>query len=60
VSSYAPPPPAGVQSGLFVSLTLSASGLAFLAGFGVEGVFSMLQALSRRMFSAEAPRTGAA
>jgi len=59
VSSYAPPPPAGVQSGLFVSLTLSASGLAFLAGFGVEGVFSMLQGLARRMFSAEAPRTGA-
>ena len=57
VSSYAPLPQAGAQSGLIVSLTLSASGLAFLAGFGVEGVFSMLQTLVRRMFSGDVPRT---
>ena len=56
VSSYAPPPSAGVQSSLIASLTLSASGLAFLAGFGVEGVFSMLQTLVRRVFPAENPR----
>ncbi len=56
VSSYAPPPGAGVQSSLIGSLTLSASGLAFLAGFGVEGVFSMLQTLVRRVFPAENPR----
>jgi hypothetical protein len=56
VSSYAPPPQAALQSSLIASLTLSASGLAFLAGFGVEGVFSMLQGLVRRIFSGEAPK----
>ena len=56
VSSYAPPTSTGVQSSLIASLTLSASGLAFLAGFGVEGVFSMLQTLVRRIFPAENPR----
>ncbi len=35
---------------LLNSLTLSASGVAFLAGFGVEGVFSMLEMLVRRVF----------
>jgi hypothetical protein len=59
VSSYAPLPPASAQSGLIVSLTLSASGLAFLAGFGVEGVFTLLQTLVRRMFSGDAPRGSA-
>lgn len=34
------------------SITLSASGLAFIAGFGVEGVFGMLDSLVRRVFSA--------
>jgi hypothetical protein len=31
---------------------MSASGVAFLAGFGVEGVFSMLQSLVARVFAA--------
>jgi hypothetical protein len=31
---------------------LSVSGIAFLAGFGVEGVFSMLQTLVSRVFIA--------
>lgn len=42
-----------VASGdLIGALTLSASGLAFLAGFGVEGVFTFLQSLVTRVFPA--------
>ena len=43
----------GTASGLASSLTLSASGLAFLAEFGVEGVFRMLQALVTRVFASD-------
>ncbi len=43
--------PAGAA--LADSITLSASGLAFIAGFGVEGVFGMLDSLVRRIFSAD-------
>jgi hypothetical protein len=32
------------------ALSLTASGIAFLAGFGVEGVFSMLESVVRRVF----------
>ena len=39
------------------SITLSASGLAFIAGFGVEGVFGMLDSLVRRVFSANQDRS---
>lgn len=39
-------------SSLISSLTLSASGVAFLAGFGVEAVFSLLEALITRVFAA--------
>jgi len=61
VSSYAGPgqPTPGSASGtptpgLFVaSLTLSASGLAFLAGFGAEAVFMLLQALIGRVFATQ-------
>jgi len=60
VSSYAPLPAAGAQSGVIASLTLSASGLAFLAGFGVEGVFTLLQTLVRRMFTGDAQKGSAA
>lgn len=35
---------------LVSSLTLTASGVAFLAGFGVETVFTMLQSLIDRVF----------
>jgi len=38
---------------LMNALTLSACGVAFLAGFGVEGVFSMLETVIRRVFPAE-------
>ena len=37
-------------SALLTSLTLTASGVAFLAGFGVETVFTMLQSLIDRVF----------
>ena len=53
-SSYAPVQPvAGTQnaSALIATLTLSASGVAFLAGFGVEAVFSRLQSLVNRIFT---------
>lgn len=43
--------PAGAA--LADSITLSASGLAFIAGFGVEGVFGMLDSLVRRIFSGD-------
>lgn len=39
---------------LIASLSLTASGVAFLAGFGVEGVFRMLETLVSRVFSVEA------
>ncbi len=58
-TSYAPtqisqPTPTDTGSALLSSLSLSASGLAFLAGFGVEGVFNMLQELSPRVFPTRA------
>jgi hypothetical protein len=57
-STYAPPQlAAGVAAAgtadLIGSLTLSASGVAFLAGFGVEGVFTMLESLVGRVFASE-------
>jgi hypothetical protein len=42
--------PSSAPSNLASALTLSGSGIAFLAGFGVEGVFSMLQSLVSRVF----------
>ncbi len=42
-------------SGLAGGLALSASGVAFLAGYGVEAVFSLFDALLKRVFSAGAP-----
>ena len=48
-SSYAPQSPS-VQTDVAGVLTLTASGISFLAGFGVEGVFTMLGALVRRVF----------
>jgi len=56
VSSYAGPALPSVASGgaaagsLVASLTLSASGLAFLAGFGAEAVFNLLQGVIERVF----------
>ncbi len=59
-TSYGPiqaqQPTAGAGSDLLSSLTLSASGLAFLAGFGVEGVFNALQDLVQRVFPVKAER----
>jgi hypothetical protein len=43
-------PPNQAPSQLIASLTLSASGVAFLSGFGVEGVFTALQSLVNRLF----------
>jgi hypothetical protein len=55
-SAYSPPPvatgaPVAEAEDLIASLTLSASGVAFLAGFGVEGVFTMLESLVGRVFA---------
>jgi len=59
-SAYTPPPPtaAGTSTSLIGSLALSASAVAFLAGFGVEGVFSMLESLVGRVFASERGRAG--
>ncbi len=46
-----PSPSTPAASALVSSLTLTASGVAFLAGFGVETVFMMLQALINRLFT---------
>jgi hypothetical protein len=57
ISSYSgPSPSAGAASdaaagNLVTSLALSASGITFLAGFGAEAVFTLLQALVTRVFS---------
>lgn len=53
-SSGAPPPTGGgtgkPPTDLLAGLTLSASTIAFLAGFGVEGVFNALRELVTRVF----------
>jgi hypothetical protein len=60
-SAYSPPPaPSGAANNLIGSLALSASAVAFLAGFGVEGVFSMLESLVTRIFAPERGRAGEA
>ena len=51
-SAYGPPS-AGSQADLIGALTLSASGVGFLAGFGVEGVFAMLEKLVKGVFGGE-------
>ncbi len=48
-----------VGSALIGALTLTASGVAFLAGFGVETVFSLLQSLIARVFTLPAPAKSA-
>jgi hypothetical protein len=48
--SAQPPTTTPNVSALVSALSLSASGVAFLAGFGVEGVFSMLESVVRRVF----------
>ena len=56
-SATMPQPPslaAPSASALISSLTLTASGVAFLAGFGVETVFSLLEALIARVFTVPA------
>lgn len=49
------PQAAGFQTDVIGALTLTASGVGFLAGFGVKGVFAMLGTLVRRIFGGEAP-----
>lgn len=58
-SAYGPLPPSTSGAGpgaaaLISSLTLTASGVAFLAGFGVETVFSLLEAVITRLFTVPA------
>jgi hypothetical protein len=56
-STHGPPASAtDATTDLIGSLSLSASGVAFLAGFGVEGVFSLLESLVTRVFASEQPR----
>lgn len=53
-SAYGPVPQYSTTASgtnLISSLTLTASGVAFLAGFGVETVFSMLDTLITRVFA---------
>jgi hypothetical protein len=52
-SSGQPAAPAHSDN-LLGALTLSASGLAFIGGYGVEGVFAMLNALVGRVFDPKA------
>jgi hypothetical protein len=47
------PADASPSQSVGAALSLSASGIAFLAGFGVEGVFNMLQELVTRVFVAQ-------
>ena len=54
-SSYGPPAQ-GSQTDLIGALTLSASSIGFLAGFGVEGVFALLETLVKRVFGGEPAR----
>jgi hypothetical protein len=49
------PTPGGGAPDLASSLSLSASGIAFLAGFGVEGVFNMLDGLVHKIFTTSNP-----
>ncbi len=49
----------GTQSaaGLASSVTLTPSALSFIAGFGVEGVFVMLESLIKRVFNIPEPKS---
>jgi hypothetical protein len=55
ISLFIVPSGAGSQSGVGLtgSGTLTASALSFVAGFGVEGVFAMLESLIKRVFNTD-------
>jgi hypothetical protein len=50
------PADASPTESVAAALSLSASGIAFLAGYGVEGVFNMLEGLVSRVFVAQQPQ----
>jgi hypothetical protein len=52
------PTQASPTESVAAALSLSASGIAFLAGCGVEGVFNMLEQLVNRVFVAQPVRLG--
>jgi hypothetical protein len=52
------PTEASPTESVAAALSLSASGIAFLAGYGVEGVFNMLEQLVSRVFVAQPLRSG--
>jgi hypothetical protein len=52
VSSARNPVPESVAA----ALSLSVSGIAFLAGYGIESVFNMLEGLVNRVFVAQQPQ----
>jgi hypothetical protein len=49
------PAPDKTVTDLVASLSLTASGISFLAGFGVEGVFDMLGQVVKRVFPSQLP-----
>ncbi|TIL42780.1 hypothetical protein [Mesorhizobium sp.] len=49
--------PSGGTVGLTSSVTLSASALSFIAGFGAEGVFLALEGFIKRVFNISTPAT---
>jgi hypothetical protein len=51
------PTEASPTESVAAALSLSASGIAFLAGYGVEGVFNMLEQLVNRVFVAQPLRS---
>jgi len=56
IGLFVNPTSAGAASGsLLASLALTASALAFVAGFGVEGAFLALESLVRRVFNQTSP-----
>ena len=55
VSLFLNPTSVAAQTGSIGTFTVSASGIAFLAGYGSEGFFRALDALIVRVFSAQSP-----
>lgn len=50
--------PGGEGEGLLGPVTLSASAISFVAGFGVDSVFEALETLIKRIFNVAQPATG--
>jgi hypothetical protein len=55
IGLFASPSTGASSEGILGNLALTASALAFVAGFGVEGAFLALESLVRRVFNLSAP-----